>query len=624
MTTPPDATTTEGDLLAALANGTPMGELRKMLGNVAPQFANDVVLVRQQLDDHAERERNLVQLVESSRELGGLDAVDSVLTAIVARSRRLLMADVAYFLTFEQESGLSRMITSEGILSDDFARLVVPRNEGISGFIAASRKPSWTPDYLNDVRYSHNNNIDTATLDEGLRAILGVPVLRNGRVVGLLLAADRRVHDYRPQDVELLFSLAQYAGVAIENATVHEAGRQTVEHLQGALDSLESSEVDTHSILEFQDRLLGILMTNGSLSDLAELVQVSIGGTVVVEDDGGRLLARYGPDPRVDAIGLNTADAGWNVEPLGHPGPPVGTLKHLSLGIAASEGPSASAKHRQILGRAATVAALLITKLQSELTTARARNAAAVKEWLDDPAGTLERNPASAAELGHLNTVFVLQVEDSSTPSLLRLVQQQAERSGGMACDYRGSVLLWVSTAEPGIVAGQYAKSMAGSIGKPVTVGAAVVAGPQALSGAGTTAYNTVRALVALGREGTGSLSDAVAPFPSILANSSPAELTEFVHSVLGTLLDYDNRHGSELVATLKTVYANSSNASSAAVSLLVHANTVQQRLARIDQITSESWRDSDVTMRRQLALKVLDLMGPGATAASTSKGIAS
>lgn len=624
MTTPHDAAATEGAVLAALANGTPMAELRMMLSTVAPRLANDAVVVRQQLDDLAERERNLVQLVESSRELAGLDAVDSVLTAIVARSRRLLMADVAYFLTFEQQSGLSRMITSEGILSDDFARLVVPRNEGISGFIAASRKPSWTPDYLNDVRYSHNNTIDTATVDEGLRAILGVPVLRNGRVVGLLLAADRRVHDYRPQDVELLFSLAQYAGVAIENATVHEAGRQTVEHLQGALDSLESSEIATHSIMDFQDRLLGILMTNGSLGDLAELVQASIGGTVIVEDDGGRLLARSGPDAQLGPDGSNAADALWNVELLGHQGPPVGTLKHLPAGNAALEGPSPSAEQRQILGRAATVAALLITKLQSELTTARARNAATVKEWLEDPGGALERNPGAASGLGHLNTALVLQVAESSTPTLLRLVQQKAERAGGMACNYRGSVLLWLPAAEPGTVAGQYAMSMTGAIGQPVTAGAAVVAGPQALAAAATTAHHTVRALVALGRAGTGSLSNAVAPFPSILANSSPAELTEFVHSVLGTLLDYDSRHGSELVTTLRTVYANSSNASSAAETLLVHANTLQQRLARIDQITSESWRDSDVTMRRQLALKVLDLMGPGAAAASTSKGTAS
>ncbi|MGP9503023.1 GAF domain-containing protein [Specibacter sp. AOP5-B1-6] len=624
MTTPPDAAATEGAVLTALANGTSMAELRMMLSTAAPQFANDAVLVRQQLDDLAERERNLVQLVESSRELAGLDAVDSVLSAIVARSRRLLMSDVAYFLKFEQESGLSRMITSEGILSDDFARLVVPRNEGISGFIAASRKPSWTRDYLNDVRYSHNNTIDTATVDEGLRAILGVPVLRNGRVVGLLLAADRRVHDYRPQDVELLFSLAQYAGVAIENATVHEAGRQTVEHLQGALDSLESSEIATHSIMDFQDRLLGILMTNGSLGDLAELVQASIGGTVVVEDDGGRLLARSGPDAQPGPTGPNAADALWNVEPLGHQGPPVGTLKHLPAGNTILEGPSPSAEQRQILGRAATVAALLITKLQSELTTARARNAAMVMEWLEDPGGALERNPGAASGLGHLNTALVLQVEESSTPALLRLVQQKVERTGGMACNYRGSVLLWMPAAEPGTVAGQYALSMTGAIGQPVTAGAAVVAAPQALAAAATTAHNTVRALVALGRGGTGSLSNAVAPFPSILSNSSPAELTEFVHSVLGTLLDYDSRHGSELVATLKTVYANSSNASSAADTLLVHPNTVQQRLARIDQITSESWRDSDVTMRRQLALKVLDLMGPDAAAASTSKGTAS
>lgn len=605
-------------MVSALALGMPMASLRRLLEQVSPQLASDAVLVRQQLDDFAERERNLVQLVESTREFSGLDAVDSVLRAIVSRSRRLLMADVAYFLKFDQESGVSQMIVSEGILSDDFAQLVVPRDEGISGFIAASRKPSWTPDYLNDARYSHNNSIDTATTDEGLRAILGVPVLRNGKVVGLLLAADRRVHDYRPQDVELLFSLAQYAGVAIENATVHEAGRQTVEDLHDALVSLESSENATRSIMDFQDRLLGVLMTNGSIKDLAVLVQAAIGGSVIIKDGGGRLLGQAG---RV--VLLDPSDDTWRIEKLGEAGEQLGLLAHLPEDEGQGRVPEP--EQRQILGRASAVAALLIAKFQAELTTTRARNAAMIRGWLEDPAGAAEGQPDSENDVGHLNAVLLMRAEDTSRQqSLLRIALQRAERVAGLACEYRGSVLLWIPVVDPSESARRYAATMALAVGGKVTVGAAVVSGPLVLATAATTAHHTVRALVALGRSGTGSISDDVAPFPAILANSTPSELADFVQSALGTLLEYDRRHNTELMLTLRHIYTNSSNASSAAETLLVHVNTVHQRLARIDQITSESWRDSDVALRRQLALKVLDLSSQPAEPASLVEGKAS
>ena len=139
-----------------------------------------------------------------------------------------------------------------------------------------------------------------------------------------------------------------------------------------------------------------------------------------------------------------------------------------------------------------------------------------------------------------------------------------------------------------------------------------------------------MRALIALGHVGRGAQSSDVAPFPSIMANSTPDELEAFVRSSLGELLDYDSSHGTELVSTLDRVYSDGSNATTAADALFVHINTVHQRLSRIDQITGESWRDADVAMRRQLALKIRALMDqpigrPAAISSpSTAKGKAS
>ncbi len=599
----------EIELLKALAAGATANELRALsLGkSAADSFDSSSSLthalqVRQNLDDLAERERNLVQLADSVRELAGLDAMDSVLLSIVSRSRRLLMTDVAYFLAFDQDTGASRMMVSEGILSDAFANLQVPRNEGISGLVAESRKPSWTADYLVDARYQHNQGIDSATVEEGLRAILGVPVLRAGRVVGLLLAADRRPHDFLPQDVELLFSLAQHAGVLIENATVHQAGLQTVERLEEAVQSLRSSEAATATIMDFQDRLFALLMTKGSVSDLAKLVRETLGGTVIVGDDEGRLMARAGgSDTPIEE------DFGWTIERIGIDTAPLGFVAHLE---DAAQAPVGTTNQGQILSRAATVAALLVSKLQADQSTVHERSVELVGELLRNPLS--DRVPLLQSglpvDIHSLGTVLMAQTPVKS--QLVRSAQQRANRDGGLAVPYRDAVLLWLPTQEPRQAARKVAKALTDLVRAPVTVGgASLLDGPGSLAAASKEAFHTLRALLALGHEGTGASSSDVAPFPAIMANNTPAELQSFVREALGSLLDYDTHHGTELVATLDQVYASGSNATVAADALFVHTNTVHQRLARIDQITAESWRDGNVAMRRQLALKIRELM---------------
>jgi hypothetical protein len=601
--------TLERELLTALAAGASSNELR-MLSKQTSTAGSDVVdevlaealQVRQHIDDLAERERNHVQLADSVRELAGLDAVDSVLLSIVSRSRRLLMADVAYFLSFDQDTSMANMMVSEGILSDAFAKLRVPPNEGISGLIAASRKPSWTADYMADARYMHNNVIDTATREEGLRAILGVPVLRSGRVVGLLLAADRRPHDFLPQDVELLFSLAQHAGVLIENATVHQAGLQTVERLEEAVQSLRSSEAATANIMDFQDRLFAVLMTNGSLKDLARLIQDSLGGTSIVGNDDGRILARAG-----SSNAPVNEEFGWTIERIGIDASPLGFVAHLGDSLLV---PAAAADQRQILGRAATVAALMISKLEADLTTVRERAIELVNELLSNPQSEQATVLQSGLpiDIDALGTVLVAQASDKSP--LLRSAQQRAERGGGLAAAYGDAVLLWLPSQDPRETARKTAEALSDAIGAPVTVGGAQVPnGPSTLASAATEARHAMRALIALGHVGRGAQSSDVAPFPSIMANSTPDELEAFVRSSLGELLDYDSSHGTDLVSTLDQVYSDGSNATTAADALFVHINTVHQRLSRIDQITGESWRDVDVAMRRQLALKIRALM---------------
>ncbi|MBY4128135.1 GAF domain-containing protein [Rhodococcus fascians] len=588
--------------LEALAQGASGSEIRALATKSDSHLLEFALQIRANADEQVERERALSQLVDSVRELAGLDALEGVLRSIVSRSRRLMMSDVAYFLTFDEHTATARMHVSEGIISDAFARLVIPPEEGISGFIATSRKPSWTADYLAEPRYRHNNVIDTATTEEGLRAILGVPVLRSGRVVGILLAADRHAHSFSSQDVELLFSLAQHAGVVIENATVHEHEQQNVERLQDSVQALQASESATRNILAFQDRLLALMMNEGSLNDLVELTQTTLGGTALVVDERGRILARAGDDDSPVST-----ESGWALEPLGTSPTEIGFIGHLN-----SKG-NASIDQRQVLSRSATVARLLMTRLRADLSSSRDRSAKLVTELVKDPGGSIAAMLAASSpvDVDSLATALIASCESSSDyTQLLGAAHDFAEARGGLACEFDEAVLLWLPDIHARTCAEVAARALSSSSGGAVTVGAApLLGGRTGLSAATDEARAVQRALSALGRVGAGAVATDVAPFPSILANNSPAELRAFVDNVLGVFLDYDTQHGTALATTLESVYSLSNNVTLAADALFVHPNTVHQRLARIDEISGESWRETAVSMRRQLAFTVLNLI---------------
>lgn len=85
-------------------------------------------------------------------------------------------------------------------------------------------------------------------------------------------------------------------------------------------------------------------------------------------------------------------------------------------------------------------------------------------------------------------------------------------------------------------------------------------------------------------------------------------ELTSFYEETLQKVVDHDERHGGELVPTLKAFFATHGNLSKTAEMLYLHRNTVSYRLQRIEEITGLHLDDEDDRFQLQLALKLRDI----------------
>lgn len=87
------------------------------------------------------------------------------------------------------------------------------------------------------------------------------------------------------------------------------------------------------------------------------------------------------------------------------------------------------------------------------------------------------------------------------------------------------------------------------------------------------------------------------------------AELSAFTQQTLGPLLEYDRRHGTNLVQTVHAYLDNNGNLQATAKNLHVHVNTLIYRLQRIAEICQIDPDDAETRLDLHIALKILQAM---------------
>ena len=78
---------------------------------------------------------------------------------------------------------------------------------------------------------------------------------------------------------------------------------------------------------------------------------------------------------------------------------------------------------------------------------------------------------------------------------------------------------------------------------------------------------------------------------------------------MLHAVAEHEERHGGDLLATLRAWLSAGCSTAAAAGALVVHRNTVTYRLGRIEQLTGRSLRDSRVRLELELALTIREIV---------------
>jgi signal transduction histidine kinase/DNA-binding response OmpR family regulator len=170
------------------------------------------------------REREATKLYTITAQLASDFGVDRVLDLVTAGVLELLGCDAASVYSFEAGLGGLRFRCGRNLDPRLTRDLVLRPGEGVAGLAFAERRPVWTRDRLHDsLTYSPATTRLVQTWAP--RAFLAVPIVRRDEVFGVLVAYFAAPHDFTPDDVRLLSTLAVQGAIAVDNSILFEETR---------------------------------------------------------------------------------------------------------------------------------------------------------------------------------------------------------------------------------------------------------------------------------------------------------------------------------------------------------------------------------------------------------------
>jgi hypothetical protein len=575
--------------------------------------------VREVISSQQRRENELAALYATADDLARLSDLDAVLEAIVHRARQVLHTDIAYLSMNDAEHGDTYMRVTDGATSAKFKQVRLAMGEGLGGLVAQTAMPYSTPSYFADSRFDHTHPIDSAVASEGLVAILGVPLQLGPEVIGVLYAANRIERPFTRSEVALLGSLAAHASAAIDKARLLDETRQALAELNTVNRLLRTHGEAVEKAADAHDRMTYLVLRGGGVEDVARALVDVIGGAVTVVDEDLRSTAIAGEGMLPDASRLTAA-----VLTSGRSGRAVRIEQDdVSAWVAAVvAGPQtlgALVLHghqdlqeadQRIFERTALVTALVQLSRRSRAEAENQVRGELLDDLLRNDAdgpgldGVVERLRRLGTDLSDPHCVYVVGVGPQERDRARSAAAHLTRTRGGLSGIFDGQVVLVLPGTDAGDVAPRLSIDLAKSIGSPVTVGGA---GPSSDIGTLSTTYREAArcesALRTLGRTGVGAAT-ADLGFVGLVLGDEP-DVPAFVTSVLGPILDYDARRGTDLLTTLAAYFAAGGNLNRTRESLHVHVNTVTQRLERISSLIGPDWQAPHCQLEVQLALRL-------------------
>ena len=132
-------------------------------------------------------------LRQISRDIDAAPSFEHALGIIVARVCLILGTEVCSVYVFDKVTGDLRLIENEGFRRSAIGKVSLAPGEGVVGLVAERGEPLNIENATEHPRYRHFSEIG----EEPFSAFLGVPVIHNRRVLGVITIQQREDRRFR-------------------------------------------------------------------------------------------------------------------------------------------------------------------------------------------------------------------------------------------------------------------------------------------------------------------------------------------------------------------------------------------------------------------------------------------
>ncbi|MGH2446895.1 MAG: GAF domain-containing sensor histidine kinase [Candidatus Limnocylindria bacterium] len=249
-------------VLRAPGDETPLGSMR-VAGN--PELAEElaraisIVFIAARAGARAERSaRQMHALDQAVRGISGVLDVDRVLQMIVDRVRDLVEAQYAAIGIVDDQGVIETFVTS-GISDEDRRRIgELPHGHGLLGLIIRENRPYRISDIT-----AHPQRYGFPPYHPEMHSFLGMPITAQGVAAGRLYLTNKLgPAEFSVEDQELVEMFALHAGIAIDNARLHDEVRRLA-----VVDERERISRDLHD-----SAIQSIYAQTLALDDVPELM----------------------------------------------------------------------------------------------------------------------------------------------------------------------------------------------------------------------------------------------------------------------------------------------------------------------------------------------------------------
>lgn len=233
-----------------------------LLSTIANQVGGAIENARL-YDQMARKALQLETLSQVSETVASSRVIQDVLQLIVTMTAQLMSSKICSLMLLDQPDGKELRIAATQSLSEAYRKKPsVMVGHSIIGRAVQERRAIIVPDVTKESDYMYPE----IAKNEGLCSLVSVPMMNRDRVIGVINSYTSTPHTYTREEVTVLQTIANQAGIAIEHTTLLDksfemqealAVRKVVERAKGYLMKTKSlSEEEAFRLIQRQSMAL--------------------------------------------------------------------------------------------------------------------------------------------------------------------------------------------------------------------------------------------------------------------------------------------------------------------------------------------------------------------------------